>query len=129
MTVREYCRSARAVSSEWRTSCRWARRAATPPNATARSAARTRTRMRRPGRLTAGVATSRPPPATERDRARPSGYARPPARWCRPELASALLEPTRRAQRRHLDLELPDQGIQAAALGTQRIELVGQVHL
>src|SRR5207245_388810 len=152
-TVREYCRSASAARSAWRTICSQPRRPRTPVNARASRPARTRTRMRRP-LMRPSV---RAPPG--RRRASPDGRSHRVARQCgeaalvgggqpgaarrvlarqtdlravgrdQPQLTRALLDTAGRLQRRHLDLELAKDDAHLGALAVEALELVGEVHL
>src|SRR5206468_4044518 len=45
------------------------------------------------------------------------------------ELPRALVHAHRRAQRGHLDVQLPDQRLAARPLGAQRVQPIGEVHL
>src|SRR4029453_11439555 len=118
VTVREYCRSASVANSVCRRIWSWASRDTTPPNATASTAARIRTRVR--SFPVTGWATS-PDDALPPHERGPRPAVRTPrhvlaslanlltAGRGHAELPGARLHAAGRAQRGHLDFELPEQ--------------------
>ena len=141
-TVREYWRSASAVSSPWRRSAASRDDPMRPPNARARTAARTRTARRGRARV---LSPERAAPrhrasdaALRRAAARPvpAGHVllRQPDLLARghhqAELPRPRLDAARRPQRRHLDLELADPVSRCVPRSLRRrVEPVREVHL